>query len=100
MSNRIDCVRNEYRSAIKTFVLAIVGFVVALAINEAILAIINKYFSTNIKKSDNSNEDNEYNITGKIIYAVSAFAIALIILWLIVKYVMPKTECKTLCKQY
>lgn len=77
-----QCIRDEFDSRMATLIIYIVAFTVALAINDAIVTAINEYFGPTSAAS-------------KIIYALIVFVISIIVLWVVVKYIIPARSCNS-----
>jgi len=74
------CIRDEFHDRVALMIASLVGFLVALAVNDAIITAINNYFEEN-------------DVKAKIIYALIIFVIAVIIIWFIVVFIMPSRAC-------
>lgn len=74
-------IRDEFDSRMATLIMYIIAFTVALAINDAIMSAIKYYFGAT-------------SLMSKIIYALCVLVIAIIILWLVVKYIIPERNTK------
>jgi len=75
-----QCIRYEFDSLMAKLILYITAFTVALAISDAIRTAINDYYGTD-------------SVTSKVVYALVVFVVAVIIIWIVVKYVMPPKSC-------